>query len=84
MMGGFGMFGILGGILMLLFTVGIGALVIFGISWLVRNVTQGVQPGSALRQAAPMQPMAAKACGSCGRTVQRDWTHCAYCGSPLT
>lgn len=84
MMGGFGMFGILGGILMLLFTVGIGALVIFGIVWLVRNVSQGVQPGSAFRQVAPMQPMAVKACGSCDRTVQGDWTHCAYCGSPLT
>ena len=80
---GFGMFGILGGILMLLFTVGIGALVIFGIAWVVRSVSQGVQPGSFLRQAAPMQPMAVKTCDSCSRSVQQDWSHCAYCGSRL-
>lgn len=50
MMAGFGMFGILGGILMLTFTVATvatGVLVVFGIAWLVRIATQGVQPGSA-------------------------------------
>jgi hypothetical protein len=83
MMGGFGIVGILGGILMLLFTVGIGALVIFGIVWLVRNVAQGVQPGGAVSSLAPMRPMTVETCDSCGRTVQRDWKHCAHCGSPL-
>lgn len=83
MMGGFGIVGILGGILMLLFTVGIGALVIFGIVWLVRNVAQGAQVGSVIGPAASIPPMTVETCDSCGRTVQRDWKHCASCGSPL-
>ena len=82
MMGGLAMF--LGGILMLLFVIGTGALVVLGVAWLVRNAAHGVQSGSIFSPMPTLRPTTIRSCRSCGRTVEQDWSHCAHCGSPHT
>jgi hypothetical protein len=74
---GFGMMpfgGLLGGLLRL----GLLALVVAGIVWLVRRLRQPVTP---VVPAIPVAPLAT--CGKCGKNVEADWKNCPYCGKKL-
>jgi hypothetical protein len=67
MMGGFSFLGMR---LMWLFPLGVLALLVLGIVWLVNNLT-GIKPALL------------RTCPSCGRPAQTDWKNCPYCGSAL-
>ena len=72
MMGGWGMFGCIGMLIMLLIPLGFIALLIAGVVVLVRSL-------NTPRAVVPYR----SACPSCGRPVQGDWTTCPYCGKPV-
>ena len=76
MMGGwgFGPFGWLGMIFMWLLPLGFLALLVLGIIWLVKTVTQ---PGGQLAASS-------RTCSNCDRPVQADWRVCPHCGQELT
>ena len=78
MMGGPGMmgwgyspFGWIGMAFMWLIPVGLIALTVFGIAWLVRNVSNSTPPS------------AQTPCPNCAKGVQTDWQNCPYCGTAL-
>ena len=77
MMGGFG---ILGGLMMLLFMIFPVALVVLavaGVFSLLRRPDTNVTPP------APSAPAAARTCPACGKPAQADWATCPYCGQKL-
>ncbi len=76
MMGGWGFapFGGIGMLLMWVFPVGFLVLLVLGIVWLVKAVSQ---PGSQM----PVAP--AKTCPNCARPMQADWRNCPHCGTAL-
>jgi len=78
MMGGwgFGPFAWLFMLMGLLFPVGVLVLLVLGIVWLFRRVSEPSGPTSQ----APAGPT----CSNCGRPVQADWRLCPYCGQALT
>jgi len=55
---------------------GVLALVVLGIVWLVNNLS-GSKSVQAQRQPQP------RVCASCGTAAQADWKTCPYCGSSL-
>jgi hypothetical protein len=67
-------FGWIGMLMMWVFPLGVLALVILGIVWLVNSVSR---PGSQT-SATP-----AKTCPNCSGLVQADWRNCPYCGTAL-
>ena len=73
MMGGWGfspfvwLFGLAG----MFLSLGLLALLIMGVVWLVQQVTQA-------------RPSAGQNCANCGRAVQSDWQLCPHCGHALT
>jgi hypothetical protein len=69
MMGGFGVFPFGMG-LMWIVPLGIVALAVFGVVWLVNNFN-----GSKTAQG--------QVCSTCGKPVQTDWKTCPYCGNTL-
>jgi uncharacterized membrane protein len=73
MMGGWGYapFGWLGMTLMWLAPVGVIALTVLGITWLVQN----------LNRSTPLVPQSV--CPNCGKSIQADWKNCPYCGTAL-
>jgi len=71
---GLGPFGWLGMIFMWLFPLGLLALLILGVVWLIKAVAQ---PGSQ----TPAAP--GRTCPNCGRPAQADWKNCPYCGTTL-
>jgi hypothetical protein len=78
MMGGPGMmgwgyspFGWIGMIFMWLIPVGIIALTVLGVAWLVRNVGNSTPPSIQ------------NPCPNCGKGTQADWQNCPYCGTAL-
>lgn len=80
MMGGWS-FGPLGWLFMLLgflFPLGLLALLILGIVWLVRQVSAPSGPITG-----PPSPPAGPRCSNCDRAVQADWRLCPYCGQEL-
>lgn len=80
------------------FSLGILALIVLGIIALAAAFRRSSQPSAAPAQAvsavavtppSPANPPAvdespARTCPSCGRPANADWSHCPYCGSPLT
>ena len=87
---GFGGFHIVGGIIRGLFTLGILALVVLGIIWLVsyvrrpRTYAAAVVPASPVSSVAPAAaPVATHPCPQCGELVQDNWKHCPNCGTTL-
>lgn len=68
------MMGFFGGLLMLLFSVGLLVLVIVGIVLLVRTLQQ---PN---RETIDSQ---VKYCNQCGKKIAPDWQVCPYCGEEL-
>jgi len=58
---------------MWLIPVGFVALAVWGLASLLGN--SGRSAGQA--------PLSARACASCGRAAQADWSTCPYCGEPL-
>jgi len=87
---GFGGFNIVGGIIRGLFTLGILALVVLGIIWLVsyvrrpRTYAAAVVPASPVSSVAPAAaPVATHPCPQCGELVQDNWKHCPNCGTTL-
>ncbi len=74
MMGwGFAPFGWIGMLFMTLIPLGLLALTLLGIVWLVRAVS-GNTP----------VPTVSHLCPNCGKPVQADWQHCPYCGTEVT
>jgi len=78
MMGGPGMmgwgyspFGWIGMLFMWLIPVGLIALTVFGMAWLVRNVGHNTTSS------------AQSPCPNCAKGVQADWQNCPYCGTAL-
>jgi DNA-binding response OmpR family regulator len=69
MMGGWGFspFGWLFGLAGMFLPLGLLALLIMGVVWLVQQVTQA-------------RPSAGQNCANCGRAVQSDWQLCPHCG----
>ncbi len=68
-------FGLLGMLLMIVVPVGLLALIVLAIIWLVQGTTRPV----------PAMPTAAmRTCANCGKPVQADWKACPYCGTTLT
>jgi hypothetical protein len=75
---GFGPFG-LGLIFMWLFPLGLLALLVLGIVWLVQQVSRPAGPAAGSPQVPTGRP-----CSNCGRPAQADWRVCPYCGQALT
>lgn len=77
MMGGFGM---LGGLMMLLF-IGLPVVLIIlafaGVFGLLNR------PQTTVTPPAPTAPAASRTCPECGKPAQADWTTCPYCGQKL-
>ena len=71
---GFGPMMPFGGLIFGLFCLGLLALLVIGIVWLVRRPRAAMQPA-----AAPVM----NACPKCGRPVQADWNNCPNCGKKL-
>jgi len=78
MMGGPGMmgwgyspFGWIGMIFMWLIPVGFIVLTVFGVAWLVQNVSHSMPPSSQ------------SPCPNCGKSIQANWKNCPYCGTAL-
>lgn len=71
-------FGVLWGGLAMLVPLGLLALLVFAVIWLVSrtNPTQGPRDEARLSGAA-------RTCANCGRSVQADWRHCPNCGQSL-
>jgi hypothetical protein len=73
-MRGYGMMGgvisPLGGFLGGLISLGLLALVVLGIIWLVRSLRKPL-------------PVVVSTCGKCGNPVQPDWNNCPNCGNKL-
>ena len=71
-----------------LFGLGVLVLIVLGVVFLVSSLTRPKQAAATATPAAspvtPPPPSAEHACPHCGRSVQGDWSHCPYCGSPLT
>ena len=80
------------------FCLGILALIVFGVLALIFGLRRAPQasgtpaqmvspaPSVPLTPSGEPAPVEAPAhnCPSCGRQVSEDWSHCPYCGSPLT
>ena len=64
-----------GGLIGGLFLLGLLALFVLGIVWLVRRLRK---PTAALAPVAAAHP-----CPKCGKSVQEDWKNCPYCGKKL-
>lgn len=68
---------------------GVLALIVLGITALVRGLNKPAQAVTAanaattavIEQVSPAQ--AVQSCPACSRVVQQDWSHCPYCGNPL-
>ena len=75
-----------------LICLGFLGLLVLGIVALVRGLSSKPQPavttvtaGSPIPSSTPAPTQATgKTCPNCGRQVQADWSHCAYCGNALT
>lgn len=95
---GFGGFNILGGIVRGLLTLGLLALTVLGVVWLVTTLRRPMAPVAAAAPIAPPAPMspsdstsnvapvalvATHPCPNCGEPVQEDWKHCPHCGKSL-
>ena len=78
MMGGWGFtpFGWLGMIFMWIVPLGFLALLVVGIVWLVRAVSDSPHAGLPA-------PPATGTCPGCGRPTQAGWQLCPYCGQSL-
>lgn len=68
-------FGGLGMLIGLLFPLGLLALLVAGIVWLVQAVGRS---GASRPVASPTH-----ACAHCGQPIQANWRNCPYCGAPL-
>lgn len=81
MMGGWGWgpLGWVGMIVMGIFPLGLLALLILGIVWLLRQASSPPGP-----DAGPPQAPTGRMCPHCSRPVQADWRVCPYCTQPLT
>jgi hypothetical protein len=93
---GFGGFNILGGLIRGLFNLGLLALAVLGVIWLVTRLRR---PVATVTAAAPVAPAASAAstgeaapvaaldathpCPKCGQPVQENWKHCPNCGKRL-
>jgi len=73
MMGGWGYspFGWIGMAFMWLIPVGVIALVVFGVTALVRSTGN------------PTLPASLSPCPNCGKGTQAEWQNCPYCGTTL-
>jgi uncharacterized membrane protein len=88
-MRGFGMMpfgGLIGGLFGGLFSLGVLALAVLGVIWLVnylrnRRTVNQVTPVSTPAPAAPAVDV--HPCPRCGKPVQEDWKNCPHCGKKL-
>jgi hypothetical protein len=61
-------------------------LVVLGIVYLVRGLKKPQTVVTVPAQVSAPAPVEVRVhtCSNCGRTVQEDWSHCAYCGNTLS
>jgi hypothetical protein len=79
-----------GGFIGVLFSLGILALVVMGIIWLVERLRSPKVTAAPVASATAVEPVAPAApvvevhpCPKCGEPVQEDWKHCPHCGKRL-
>jgi len=78
---GYGRMNPLGGLIGGLFSLGLLAVLVLGIIWLVRNLRK---PAVAATPAAAVAPVVSThPCPKCGNTVQDEWNNCPHCGKKL-
>ena len=88
---GFGGMGLFGGLIGGLFSLGILALAVMGIIWLVNQlrrpkmVAAPVEPVASVAPVVPIEVVAADThpCPRCGEPVHENWKHCPNCGKKL-
>ena len=73
-----------GGLIGGLFCLGILALIVLGIVWLVGRLRKPVAVAAPISLGEPVVPAvpvaAVHPCSRCGEPVQEDWKHCPNCG----
>ena len=77
---GFGMMpfgGFFGGLIFL----GVVALIVLGILWLVRSLRKPATPVAPAATVIPVAPAAT--CRNCGNPVESGWRNCPHCGKKL-
>lgn len=83
---GFGGMGLFGGLIGGLFSLGILALTVLGVIWLVGRLRRPKMVAAAsVEPVAPIEPVAAVVadthpCRRCGEPVHENWIHCPNCG----
>jgi hypothetical protein len=82
---GFGGMGLFGGLIGGLFSLGILALVVLGVIWLVGRLRKPKVVAATVEPVASAAPVAAvmadtHPCPRCGEPVHEDWKHCPNCG----
>ncbi len=83
MMGGYGFgFGIIPAIIGFLFFLGIAALVVLGIIWLVRSLSRRpVMPAVPPASTTSASAVTTHSCANCGQPVQNGFAYCPNCGA---
>jgi hypothetical protein len=81
---GFGWMFPLGGLIGGLFSLGLLALVVLGIVWLVSRLRRPMPVATPVTPVEPVAPATSMAavhpCPRCGEPVQEGWKHCPNCG----
>jgi hypothetical protein len=86
----FGFFSPLRMLALPLLCLGFLALLIIGIVLLIRRSSRSkstASPAEPIPTPAPVvnePPVAAPVCPNCARNVESEWSHCPYCGAPLS
>jgi hypothetical protein len=66
----------------LVFSLGVLIFIVLGVIYLVRLLGGQHSHVAATPQTPAIEATAS--CSNCGKAVQADWSHCPYCGNPLT
>jgi hypothetical protein len=73
-----------GGLFGGLISLGVLALIVLAIIWLVMNLRKPSSPAMAVAAVNPVVPaVATHPCPKCGESVQEDWKFCPHCGEKL-
>jgi hypothetical protein len=82
-MRGFGGMGLFGGLIGGLFSLGILALAVLGVIWLVNRLRKPKVVVAPIAPVASLAPAVTHPCPNCSEPVQEGWKHCPNCGEKL-